>query len=228
MVITIIKFDLPVVGMDEGTSDQLRSILAQFEHSYHVCLWEEKGVPFKTYYYVPEVHPLSGTEYHEREDDAHVLKVCISIQRINVCKFIFYIVLANFILYDSKQRIATSTRCGGPQQLRLERFKEALEDSSSGLTYTALTGKNKQSVRDAERMFSFGMLRFMKSKGYSFEAKYIETILNWRRASDERGLSELQRCRYNYEMLSYINEELFPGMTSAHWRLTGIACTRYL
>ena len=26
---------------------------------------------------VPEEHPISGAEYHEREDDAHVLKVSV-------------------------------------------------------------------------------------------------------------------------------------------------------
>ena len=46
-------------------------------------------------------------------------------------------------------------------QLKLERFSEALQDPSSGLTYTALIGDNKQSVRDAERFFSASMLGFM-------------------------------------------------------------------
>jgi len=50
----------------------------------------------------------------------------------------------------------------------------------------------------------------MKKKGYSFEAEYIETILNWRRSSDERGLTQLQRCRYNYQMLNYLLDELMP------------------
>ncbi len=30
---------------------------------------------FRTYMYVPESHPITSMEYHEREDDAHVLKV---------------------------------------------------------------------------------------------------------------------------------------------------------
>ena len=33
------------------------------------------------------------------------------------------------------QRIATATRAGGPDELILEIFVEALQDSSSGLTY---------------------------------------------------------------------------------------------
>ena len=53
----------------------LRSILAQFEYTFQVCDWDRKGVPFKVHFYVPEVHPITGAEFHEREDDAHVLKV---------------------------------------------------------------------------------------------------------------------------------------------------------
>ena len=56
------------------------------------------------------------------------------------------------------------------------------------------------------------MLRFMRRKGYSCEEKYIETVLNWRRASDERGLSELQRSRFNYQMLNYLLKELIPWL----------------
>ena len=34
-----------------------------------------EGVQFKKHFYVPEVHPLTRVEFHEREDDAQVLKV---------------------------------------------------------------------------------------------------------------------------------------------------------
>ncbi len=92
----------------------------------------------------------------------------------------------------------------------MERFVEALQDSSSGLTYAALTGLRKQSVRDAELLFSASLASFMDSKGYTFEAKFIRIILNWRRACDERGLSELQRSRYNYKMLNFLLDDLMP------------------
>ena len=87
---------------------------------------------------------------------------------------------------------------------------EALQDPEAQLTYTALTGERKQSVKDAERLFSPSLLAFMEKKGYSAEAKYIRVVLNCRRACDERGLSELQRCRFNYHMLNYILDELMP------------------
>ena len=35
-------------------------------------------------------------------------------------------------------------------------------------------------------------------------------IRNWRRASDERGLSNEQRSNFNNELLDYILDELMP------------------
>ncbi|XP_019858078.1 PREDICTED: uncharacterized protein LOC109586338 [Amphimedon queenslandica] len=165
----------------ETYSDKLRSILAQSEYSHQICQYTMKGVPFSTYMYVPEVHPITDSEYHEREDNAHVLK-----------------------------RIATATRSGGPAQLQLERFVKALDDPTSGLTYPALTGQRKQSVQDAERLFSEGVAKYMERNDYTSEAKFVRTVLNWRRASDERGLTELERCRYNYNMLNFLLDDLMP------------------
>ena len=87
---------------------------------------------------------------------------------------------------------------------------EALSDPSSGLTYPALTGARKQSVVDAERLFNPNLTAFMYQKGYHYEAKYTEAIWNWRRACDERGLTELQRCRFNHQFLNLNLEELMP------------------
>ena len=53
------------------------------------------------------------------------------------------------------------------------------------------------------------MVQFMR-KNYKFEADYIEVVLNWRRSSDERGLSQLKRMKYNYEMLNFLLDELMP------------------
>ena len=110
----------------------------------------------------------------------------------------------------SLQRIATSTRTGGPSGIDLARFMECLHDPEARLTYTALTGERKQSVSDAERLFSPSVLAFMEKKGYDLEANYVRAVLNWRRACDERGLSEHQRCHFNYQMLNYILDDLMP------------------
>lgn len=94
--------------------------------------------------------------------------------------------------------------------IKLERYTEALYDSTTNLTYTALTGTRKQSVSDAERLFSPELKAFMQNKKYTLEAEYITAVGNWRDACDKRGLSELQRCRYNYSLLNYIVEDIMP------------------
>lgn len=94
--------------------------------------------------------------------------------------------------------------------MNLEQYAEALSDPTLELTYPAFVGSRKQSVIDAERLFSPKLASFMERNGYGFEAKYIRTIWNWRRASDERGLSSLQRCRFNYELLNMTLQELMP------------------
>ena len=102
-----------------------------------------------------------------------------------------------------------------------------MEDSSSGLTYPALTGERKQSVRDVERLFCSDLLAFMRQKNYNFEADYIEAISSWREAHDERGLSELQRCRNNYHLLNYILDELMPWH-SANYDFSLLKVNRYV
>ena len=92
----------------------------------------------------------------------------------------------------------------------MERFAEALQDPASGLTYPALTGQRKQSIRDVEVLFSESMEQFMLGNGYTFEAQYIRVVRNWRRACDERGLSELQRCHFNYDLLNFLLDDLMP------------------
>lgn len=93
---------------------------------------------------------------------------------------------------------------------------EALQDPASGLSKPVLTGSRKQSVVDAERLFSPELAEFMSSKGYLYEAEYIKCIWNWRRACDHRGLSELERCRYNYHLLNLILDELMPWHKSIY------------
>ena len=46
-------------GKDEGMTDQMRSILAQFDFANLVLEWTSKGVPLQTHLYVPEVHPVT-------------------------------------------------------------------------------------------------------------------------------------------------------------------------
>ena len=71
-----ISFDYTFeTGEDETFGDKLRSVLAQMEFKYIIRSWDSKGVPFQTYMYVPEIHPILSKEFHEREDEGHVFKV---------------------------------------------------------------------------------------------------------------------------------------------------------
>lgn len=87
---------------------------------------------------------------------------------------------------------------------------EVLHDLEARLTYTALMGERKQSVADAQCLFSPSLLAFMERKEYTCEANYIRAVLNWRRACDERRLNELQCCRFNHQMLNNILDDLLP------------------
>lgn len=66
---------LMLLGEDESEDDKLRSILAQLEFQHLIRSYDSKGVPFRTFLYVPELHPLLNEEFHEREDEGHVFKV---------------------------------------------------------------------------------------------------------------------------------------------------------
>ena len=92
----------------------------------------------------------------------------------------------------------------------MERYKEALADRKAGLTLPALTGERKQSVKDAERLFNGNLQEWFKLNGYYEEEKYVTVVRNWHRSADERWLSELQRSRFNYEMLNYILDDWMP------------------
>ena len=98
----------------------------------------------------------------------------------------------------------------------MERFVQALEDPTSGLTYSALTGVRKQSVEDAERLFGPGVISFMEKHGYDAEAEMVKAVRNWRRAIDERGLSEEQRRQFRDNFLSFILDEWMPWQKEVH------------
>ena len=91
-----------------------------------------------------------------------------------------------------------------------------MKSSDAGLTYPVLIGSRKQSVEDAERMFSSSLLKFMESKGYQYEVEYISAVLGWREACDMRGISQLQRCKKNYQMLNFVLKELMPWATDSY------------
>ena len=58
-----------VIGKTEERVDMLRSVLAQMEYQYRVREWDQKGVPFRTYMYVPEIHHIPQKPFLEREGE---------------------------------------------------------------------------------------------------------------------------------------------------------------
>ena len=92
-----------IIGKTESLKDKLHSILAQLEYQHRLKQWEECGVDFRTYLYVPEVHPETQDVFYEREDEAHVLKViiqcalmsCISIKVLHLfitCNLLYAVI----------------------------------------------------------------------------------------------------------------------------------------
>ena len=93
---------------------------------------------------------LLGEPQHEREDHNHVLK-----------------------------RIAGCLRMGQFPNVDLTAFVEAMHSPDTGLTYTALTGKRKQSVPDAEKLLSSAVAKWCKENGFPEEGRVAEVIANW-------------------------------------------------
>ena len=169
----------------ESLKDKLQTIVATciFRHTINE-LKLQGSADFTLYLYNPEVDPVTGVIRHDRGDHNHVLK-----------------------------RIATSTRAGKCEALNYEAFDDVLKDPESGLTHAALVGKRKQSLKDAERLLSYAVVKSLKKHGHTEEARYVEVIANWHESTDGRGLTQLQRSRYNYNILNYIIDEWMPWHT---------------
>lgn len=111
--------------------------------------------------------------------------------------------------------------------IRLETFVEALHDSTTGLTYPALTGERKQSVQDVERLFGQGVINFMARKEYVPEAKFLMVVRNWRRAIDERGLEQGCRQKFIKEFRDFICEDLMPWSSPSNTDFSLLEVNRY-
>ena len=68
------------------------------------------------------------------------------------------------ILYFVDQRIAQSMRVGGPKEMQVHHFMEAVQDHNTQLSYHALAGTRKQSISDVEQIFSSSTISFMEKK----------------------------------------------------------------
>ena len=82
--------------------------------------------------------------------------------------------------------------------------------ASTGLTYEALTGKNKQSVPDCERLINPGVIAFLERKGDVSGAHVLKLFHNWHKAVDGRGLSEDQRSEFCNDLKEWILADWMP------------------
>ena len=185
-------------GVPESMDDMLKSIVATYRFRNTVSKFMSEGVDFSTYVYIPEIDSETGEAFHEREDHCHILK-----------------------------RIWKHTREEGPPETNLQGFDDAMQDPKTGLTFAALTGERKQSVVDAERMLSYLVASFLSEHGYEKEGEFVRTVAGWHEAADGRGLSELKRCKKNYEMLNMILDEWMPWHKTAP-NFSTIDINRYL
>ena len=67
-----------------------------------------------------------------------------------------------------------------------------------------ITCKRKQSVGEAEKLLSPAVAKWLRANNFLSEARFVEVVSNWHKASDGRGLSEADRKKNNLEMLDYL------------------------
>lgn len=177
-------FNYDSTGREETTEEVLKSILAIYLYREKISdLKHDETDPadFERYLYQPEKDTSTGEAVHHREDHNHLLK-----------------------------RVIACLRDGRIPGIDLRFLRDALHDPSTGLTYEALTGKNKQSVPDCERIIGPGVISFLERKGHASGARVIRLIHNWHKAVDDRGISEEVRSRYCTEMKEWLLEEWMP------------------
>lgn len=169
------------LGKSETYADCLRSLFASYVFKQSVQTLKAEGVDFESHLYQPEISSVTGEAMLNREDHGHVFK-----------------------------RFTQCLRSGSIPGINMKAFADALNDPKSGLTYEALTGKNKQSIPDCERMFSIGVLKYMKRHGHVAEAHLVQMVLDWHKAFDGRGITTQQRVLNCKRVLSWLLEDWMP------------------
>ncbi len=130
------------------------------------------GRDFRKHLYISEYDKETSEYFHEREDHNHPLK-----------------------------RLTNFFRAGEIPDINLKFSVDALHDHASGLTKTALTGVNEQSIPVCERVFSVGVMKYIKDQGHQTEYKFVKLMNEWHEASDGCGLTEETRHKANLNML---------------------------
>ncbi|CAB3978040.1 Hypothetical predicted protein, partial [Paramuricea clavata] len=172
-----------VEGRPETTGEILKSILAIFLYRKRIDDLKHHvtdPADFSKNLYQPE-KDKNGERIHHREDHNHLLK-----------------------------RIVSRLRGGHIPGIDLQHFRDALHDPTTGLTYEALTGKNKQSVPDCERLINPGVIAFLERNGHVKDANVVKRLHNWHKAVDGRGLTEEERSLYCRAMKEWLLDDWMP------------------
>ena len=82
-------------------------------------------------------------------------------------------------------------------------------------------------MKDAEHLFSYNAVRSLERHGKNEEAVFVRNIAQWHEVSDGKGLSQLERSRYNYHMFKFILEEWMPRYRD-YYDFSTIDINRYL
>ncbi len=177
-------------GRSETRAELLMSIMAIYLFRLEIIRLKElpdDPADFSVHLYQPERDNQTHEYIHHREDHNHVLK-----------------------------RLINCLREGSIPGIDLKLFREALHDPNTGLTYESVTGKNKQSVPDRERLISPAVVSFLRKKGDETGANILSTISNWHKAVDGRGLSEEARSVYLSDMKNWLLDDWMPWHTYIH------------
>ena len=73
----------------ETRADKLRSIIAQMLYTYMIQNWDQQGVPFCKHLYVPDIHPITQAQFHEREPCVQGIFECVRVSCVLVCYLLF-------------------------------------------------------------------------------------------------------------------------------------------
>jgi hypothetical protein len=171
-------------GRKETRAELLMSIMAIYLFRWEVQKLKElpdNHANFSDFLYQPEKDEDTNEYVHHREDHNHVLK-----------------------------RLVNCLREGVIPGIDLRYFRDALHDANTGLTYESLTGKNKQSVPDCERLISPAVVSFLREKGDVRGASILSIISNWHKAVDGRSLSEEERSSYLADMKNWLLDDWMP------------------
>ena len=128
---------------------KLRSVVATYRFRASIEYWKVGGAIFPTHLYVPEIDPVTEEDRHDKGDHNHLFR-----------------------------RMAKTVHEGKDPKLNFEAFNDALQDPESGLTYAALTGKRKQSLKDTEQLLSYHVADSLRRKEHVQEARHVQLIAN--------------------------------------------------